>query len=120
MLAPGGGGIGGFGGASVGGKEGREGLRKKALQSLLAGLDYWSEEDAEIGGSPSAKGNAFRYFISKLASSLLMCRQRTSNLKADAPVYTAPQGRPFLYPHRHPWHFLSASRGREWPPAWQL
>ena len=79
LLGPGGKGIGGFGGGSAGGREGREGLRKKALQGLLAGLDYWCEEGTEIEPTngqngadeeapASKKGNAFRFFISKLVS----------------------------------------------------
>lgn len=82
LLGPGGKGIGGFGGGGAGGKEGREGLRKKALQGLLAGLDYWCEEgtgvegasaDGDLGGGEaeaSKKGNAFRFFVSKLVSPL--------------------------------------------------
>jgi hypothetical protein len=84
---------GGSGSGGAGGGEGREGLRKKAIQCLLVGLDYWSDQDADGGhrgrasfSSPPApppsgeglgeggvgesgdrkKGNAFRYFLSKL------------------------------------------------------
>ncbi|KAL7413962.1 high-temperature-induced dauer-formation protein-domain-containing protein [Mrakia frigida] len=74
LLAPGGKGIGGFGGGNAGGKEGREGLRKKALQGLLSGLDYWCEEGTGVQAFgengeeevTSKKGNAFRFFVSKL------------------------------------------------------
>lgn len=48
----------------IGAEELSGSLRKSCAHVLLAGLDYWADEDGQ--GEGGREGNAFRYFISKL------------------------------------------------------